>query len=134
LRQAKPPSPFQASSIASLTDPATLARVAGGSVARVAVAPLQGIGFSNASISRVDVIREGGGVLGLVLKRARLDADWMARRTGDATGREALLLNEPALAPAWEVVDCPYVAFASAPGEVGLLMHDLSGRLLPGRG
>ncbi len=57
--------------------------------------------------------------------------NWVARRSGDAVGREAALLAEPALTGVWEVLGCPYRAFASHGGDAGLLMDDLSDHLLP---
>jgi hypothetical protein len=68
-----------------------------------------------------------------VLKQTRLNRDWTACRTGDDRGREALLLMETTLAPMWEIVACPYVALAIEPGEIGLLMRDLTPDLLPDR-
>ena len=119
-------------SIAALTDAASLARVLG-RVDRVRVEPLQGVGYSNATLSRVEI--DGGDATrrSFVLKQTRLNRDWTACRTGDDRGREALLLMEAALAPMWEIVACPYVAFAIEPGEIGLLLHDLTPDLLPDR-
>ena len=66
-----------------------------------------------------------------MLKSVRLSEDWIALRTCDVTGREALPLSEALLSPVWEVLACPYLAYAVEPGQVGLLMYDLSGFLLP---
>jgi hypothetical protein len=67
----------------------------------------------------------------LVVKRLRVATDWMASRSEDRLGREAMLLAEPALAAVWAVIECPYVAFWSEGGEIGLVMDDLSPFLLP---
>jgi hypothetical protein len=88
--------------------------------------PLLRSGYSNATLSRVK-----NGERTFVLKHTTLNRDWTAQRSGDARGREALLLSEAALAPVWEVFACPYIAYATGPGEVGLLMHDLTDGLLP---
>jgi phosphotransferase family enzyme len=90
------------------------------------VESLTGVGFSGASLSRVHA-----GERSYVLKRLRPDADWICNRTGDRRGREAMLLDEPSLDAVWEVFDCPYVAYAIDPDEIGLLMHDLSSDLFP---
>ncbi len=121
----------RAPSVAALTDPVTLSSLLGRAIEEVRVEPLRGVGFSNAVNSRVEAMSPEGDSLRLVLKRVPLGADWIALRTGDVAGREALLLSEPSLAPVWEIVTCPYVAFAAEAGEIGLLMHDLSGLLLP---
>jgi hypothetical protein len=119
-------------SIAALTDPASLARVIG-RVDRVRVEPLQGVGYSNATLSRVEIDGGDANRWSFVLKHTRLNRDWTACRTDDDRGREALLLMEAALAPTWEIVACPYVALAIEPGEIGLLLHDLTPDLLPNR-
>jgi hypothetical protein len=118
-------------SLAALTDAAGLSRVLGRAVEEVRVEPLPGVGYSNASLSRVEVRTGDGERRRFVLKRTRLDADWTACRTEDARGREALLLGESALAPVWDIFACPYVAFAAEPGEIGLLLRDLTPELLP---
>jgi hypothetical protein len=112
----KPPAnkPVRRASIADLTRGAS------------SVTPLAGVGFSNATLSTV-VFPDGR----YVLKVSRLSADWTARRTNDVVGREALLLDEPLLQGVWDVITCPYVAYATQPDQVGLLMDDLSSGLLP---
>jgi hypothetical protein len=118
------------SSLAALTDRATLSLL-GVEVESVRIEPLQGVGYSSASISRVEVIDGNGERRRVVLKRTRLHDDWTARRTRDLGGREALLLGEATLEPVWDVFACPYLAFAEGPGEIGLLMRDLTNELLP---
>jgi Ser/Thr protein kinase RdoA (MazF antagonist) len=70
----------------------------------------------------------------LVLKRTRLADDLVAAGTGDALGREAALLAEPALGDVWAAFACPYRAWATADGEIALLMDDLSPDLVPDDG
>jgi hypothetical protein len=123
--------PPRVSSVEALTDPTVLSHVLAYAVEKLRVEPLQGVGYSNASFRRVEVEGPGGEHASFVLKRTRLDEDWTACRTGDEKGREALLLSERALAAVWEVFDCPYVAFAAEPGEIGLLLRDLTPELLP---
>lgn len=118
------------SSIAALTDVASLSRLAG-RVASVRLEPLHGVGYSNASLTRVEVDVGDGTCQTFVLKRTRLDQDWTACRTQDRRGREALLLTEAALAAVWQIFACPYVACAIEAGEVGLLLRDLTPELLP---
>jgi hypothetical protein len=71
-----------------------------------------------------------GAIVPLILKRVHLTEDWTAFRSGDAAGREAMLLAEPVLGAVWESFACPYRAYAVEAGAVGLLMDDLSDRLL----
>jgi hypothetical protein len=117
-------------SLEALTDAATLTEVIG-RVDDVRITPLTGIGYSNAALSRVETTAAGAPGRKFILKRTRLGQDWTARQTGDHRGREALLLTDPELAPVWEVFACPYVAFARAPGEIGMLLNDVSAELLP---
>lgn len=123
--------PRPLSSLAGLTDAENLSRVIGRGVDAIRIEPLQGIGYSNASLARVDVETGDGNRVSLVLKCTRLDEDWTALRTEDAWGREALLLSESALAPVWDIFTCPYVAFATEPRNIGLLLRDLTPGLLP---
>ncbi len=88
--------------------------------------PLPSAGFSNASISRVTV-----GEQYFVLKRTAPARDWTARRSGDARGREAMLLADGACAAVWDVFVCPYLAYQIEDGEIALLMRDLTDSLLP---
>src|SRR5436309_3119472 len=88
--------------------------------------PLPSAGFSNASLTRVAI-----GEQRFVLKRSTIARDWTACRSGDARGREALLLSDDACREVWDVFDCPYIAYEISGGEIALLMHDLSAHLLP---
>ena len=119
------------SSLAALTNVAGLTQVLGRGVEDLRIEPLLGVGYSNASLSRVEVNTSDGECRSFVLKRTRLDEDWTARRTEDASGREGLFLSETALAPVWDIFACPYVACAAEPGEIGLLLRDLTPELLP---
>lgn len=117
--------------VEDLVRPEALARVLG-PVRRVTVEPLSALSsFSGARHDRLHVELEDGARETLVLKRARPRDNWIARRTGDAVGREAALLAEPAFAGVWDVFARTYVAFAVADGELGLLMVDLSEWLHP---
>jgi hypothetical protein len=125
------PNPTFVSSVDALTNPAVLSQVLGREVEQLRIEPLTGVGYSNASLSRVEVETGKGERERFVLKRTRLDEDWTARRTGDVRGREVQLLNESRLAAVWDVFMCPYVACAAEAGEVGLLLWDLTSGLLP---
>jgi len=116
-----------------LAEMATLGRILG-PVVGVGRRHLATGGRSGASHERVDARLRSGAIVRLVLKRVRLGQDWTAFRSGDAVGREAMLLAEPVLAAVWESFACPYRAYAVEAGAVGLLMDDLSERLLPGSG
>jgi hypothetical protein len=118
-------------SLASLTDPATLSQLLGHPVKSLRIEPLAGVGYSGASLSRIEVALEDGACSRLVLKNVHLSEDWTARLTQDSSGREALLFTQETLRPVWKVFACPYVAFAAEPGEIGLLLRDVTAELLP---
>jgi hypothetical protein len=122
--------PRRLPSIDALADPASLGAVIG-PVIEVRETPFTAIGFSNAAFSRVEAVNATGASRRFVLKRTRLDRDWIARRTGDLAGREALLLDGADLTAVWDAFACPYVAFASGISEIGLLLDDLTAGLLP---
>lgn len=115
--------------IAALYEPEGLTALLG-PVAEVSRAPLDAGGLSGATLERLDVRLQSGQRRRLVLKRSRPAQEWLARRTGDAVGREVALLGEPAFAGVWDTFSCPYHAFAAAAGEIGLLMDDLTGYLV----
>jgi hypothetical protein len=117
-------------SIAALADADGLGEVAG-PVHSVDVAPLAGVGFSSAALSRISVTRPDGTEAHYVLKCTSLRQDWMAVRSGDLAGREAQLIGDEQFAAVWDVFDCPYVAFAVEAERTGLLMTDLTPHLLP---
>jgi hypothetical protein len=89
------------------------------------------VGYTGARHERLHVTLSSGEMRRLVVKRVRVADDWTASRSGDALGREAMLLAESTLAAVWEVIECPYVAYWSAGGEIGLVMDDLTPFLLP---
>jgi hypothetical protein len=113
-----------------LVDPAALEPIVG-AIAGITRAPLTTPGFSGSSHERLTLAMRDGSTRTLVLKRPRPEADWLARRTGDRAGREALLLDEPGLAEVWQAFANPCLAWASARGEIALLMIDLAPHLLP---
>ncbi|HET9983231.1 MAG TPA: aminoglycoside phosphotransferase family protein [Longimicrobiales bacterium] len=117
-------------SIASLLDPGALAQIVG-PVRLVRREPMGTPGFSGSTHERLVVVLGDGAERRLVLKRVPLDRDWTVLASGDARGREAALLAEPALARVWDIFACPYVAYALGEGEVALLMDDLGERLFP---
>ncbi|MBI5946657.1 MAG: phosphotransferase [Chloroflexi bacterium] len=108
-----------------------LGSVAGRPAESVESQPLNAPGYSGASLSRLLVHHGDGTPTSLVLKRVQLGANWVADRTGDAVGREAALLGEPALDDVWSVFASPYRAYARDGSEVALLMEDLTDHLLP---
>jgi hypothetical protein len=116
--------------VAALASPEGLEPIVG-PVAEVVSAELRSPGFSGSTHRRLTVRLRSGAVRRLVLKRTVMAADWTLRRSGDRIGREGLLLGEPRLAAAWDAFACPYRAWASEEGELGLLMDDLSADLLP---
>lgn len=111
-------------------DPDKLATLIG-PVREMSRRPMVTSGYTAAHHERLDVTLSTGESRRLVVKRVRPAADWTASRTGGRLGREATLLGEPALAAVWEEIECPYLAFWSVGGEIGLVMDDLSPFLLP---
>jgi hypothetical protein len=119
-------------SIEALSDPDALAVVVG-PVASIERSPLVTLGYTYTGniLERLDLRLASGGRRTLVFKRTATTLNWVGRRSGDAVGREAALLAEPALSGVWEVLECPYRAFAVSGSDAGLLMDDLSDYLLP---
>jgi hypothetical protein len=116
---------------ALLTDPDALAPALG-SIARIDREPLtSAASFSGATFERLTVTRLDGTARSLVLKRACLAEDWLARLTGDTFGRAVVPLDAPALAGIWDVFANPYLAHAVGDGVAAMLMEDLSSHLLP---
>jgi len=113
-----------------VADPETLSSIVG-PVRAVSRAVLATSGYSSARHERLEITLATGEVRQLVVKHLRPAGDWTARRTGDQLGREALLLAEPSLAGVWDAIVCPYLAYWSGGGEIGLVMNDLSPFLLP---
>ncbi len=124
--------PVRLPTIAALSDTDALAAIVG-PVASIERSPLVTLGYTYTgnTLERLDLRLASGGRQTLVLKRTATTLNWVAWRSGDAVGREAALLAEPALSSVWEVLACPYRAFAAHGGDAGLLMDDLSDHLLP---
>src|SRR5262252_1723079 len=104
--------PVRLPSIDALSDPEALAAVFG-PVASIERSPLVTLGYTYTgnTLEKLDLRLESGGRQTLVLKRTPTTLNWVAWRSGDAVGREAALLAEPALIGIWEVLECPYHAF-----------------------
>jgi thiamine kinase-like enzyme len=116
--------------IADLTNPQSLSTIFG-PVKNINTKPFNAIGFSGAILQRVELISEDNITQHLILKQANSKNDWLSQRTHDAIGREAAWLNEDCLAKTWNIIHCPYIAFAQDNGTTGLLMKDLSAHLFP---
>jgi len=123
--------PVRLPTIYALSDPDALAAVVG-PVASIERSPLVTLGYTYTgnTLERLDLRLASGVHQTLVLKRTATMLNWVAWRSGDAVNREAALLAEPTLNGVWEVLECPYRAFAEARGDAGLLMDDLSDHLL----
>jgi hypothetical protein len=117
-------------SIDLLREPAALSTIFGPGTA-VEVQALPRLGFSHSRFERIRVRLPDGQAIPLLLKHVDLADEWEAVRTDDTRGRETLALSESALAAVWEIIECPYRAFATGPGMIGLLMNDLSDHLFP---
>jgi hypothetical protein len=124
--------PVRLPTIDALSDPDALAAVVG-PVTSIERSPLATLGYTYTgnTLERLDLRLASGSRLTLVLKRIATTLNWVGRRSGDAVDREVALLAEPALTGVWEVLECPYRAFAVSGGGTGLLMDDLSDHLLP---
>jgi hypothetical protein len=118
--------------VADLTDPATLSRVLGPvkGVERTRIGPL---GHSGATHERLDVALQQGDRVTLILKHCRPSQDWAAVCTRDRLGREAQLLQAPALADVWHTFANPYIACAAEHDLMAVLMEDLSEYIWPDR-
>ena len=116
--------------IDDLTNPELLGRLIG-LVAKIDKQPFSAVGFSGSVLERVRVLLETGTTRNFVLKETRLNNEWLSLRTNDAIGREAALLDEDKLAKVWNIIHCPYVAFAREIDCTGLLMDDLTEHLFP---
>lgn len=116
--------------IEDLTDPNCLASLIG-PIVSVERAPLVTLGYSAARHERLCLRLGSGGDRSFVLKRIWPRLDWTSYRTGDARGREALLLEEPSLQTIWRIFYCPYWAYAVEEDAIGLLMEDLADSLPP---
>jgi hypothetical protein len=125
-----PNRPVRFGSIEAMRNPVELEALLG-KVDEVRSAPFATGGYSGSVHERWTVERDGGQPLRLVLKITRPAEDWTAFRTGDTSGREALLLGAPELGELWSVFHCCYRGYATKGGEVALLMDDLGEHLFP---
>jgi hypothetical protein len=116
--------------ISDLTNPKAPETITG-AVSSINKTLLSGIGYSDATLERIDVKLTSGSTQSFILKYIKLSADWLSQRTKDTVGREAAILEEDRLLKIWESVDCPYIAFAMEKGQIAVLMKDLSAYLLP---
>ena len=116
--------------IPDLTNPECLREITG-PVIKVNAVPFAAIGFSGATLQKVEVLSETETKTDFILKLVHLKSDWISQRTNDPIGREGALLGEQCLARIWDYIHCPYVAFARENDLTGLLMNDLSGYLFP---
>ena len=128
--ESAPRTPVGFDLIADLNHAETLARLLG-PISRFTRTPIETVGFSGSRHHRFEIVMASGQQHAFIFKHTRLADNWIAHRTMDRLGREAALLAEPALAGVWQAFDCPYRAFAMEPGEIGLLMDDLSDQLFP---
>lgn len=117
-------------SIPGLTNPELLCKLTG-PIAVINKTLLSAVGFSGSVLERVEVELRSGLKRNFILKYTRIEADWLSQRAKDQVGREAALLSESCLSGLWNIIHCPYVAFASENGEIGLLMDDFTNYLFP---
>jgi hypothetical protein len=111
--------------VADLTDARALSRVLG-PVKSVTCSPLGLLGHSGSTHERVGVTLKDSTGVSLIVKRTLLSQDWAAVCTSDRIGRQAQLLQTPALDEVWQVFANPYIACAAESDHVGVLMDDLS--------
>jgi thiamine kinase-like enzyme len=102
-----------------------------GPIVKIDTEPLSANGFSGSVLERVHVLLQTGATKKFILKKTNLRADWLSQRSNDHIGREAAFLNESRLSRIWDIIHCPYVAFAREHGSTGLLMDDYSDYLFP---
>lgn len=120
----------RAASIDDLTNPQWLGTIFG-PVKNISIQPFTAIGYSGATLQKVELVLEDDVRKNLVLKQTNLKADWLSQRTHDTIGREAAWLKEECLAKVWSIIHCPYIAFSQENDRTGLLMEDLSDHLFP---
>jgi hypothetical protein len=89
-----------------------------GPLRTVTSTPLTTSGFTGAQHERLDIVLHNGELRQLVVKRVDLNRDWTAIRTDDRIGREAALLNEPAIGAIWDAFACPYRAYWAGNDEI----------------
>ncbi len=77
--------------ISDLTNPKALETITG-AVSSIHKTLLSGIGYSAATLERIDVKLTSGSTQSFILKYIKLSADWLSQRTKDTVGREAAIL------------------------------------------
>jgi len=102
-----------------------------GAVASVRAEPLSTAGYSGSTHQRLTATYEGGRERSFVVKTVDIAHDWTLRISDDNVGREAALLGAPEMLGMWDFFHCPYLAYATVEGYIGLLMEDLSDHLFP---
>jgi hypothetical protein len=77
--------------ISDLTNPKALETITG-AASSIHKTLLSGIGYSDATLERIDVKLTSGSTQSFILKYIKLSADWLSQRTKDTVGREAAIL------------------------------------------
>jgi len=116
--------------VADLINPQWLSTIFG-PVKNINIRPFTAIGYSGATLQKIELVLEDNSNKHLVFKQANLKADWLSQRTHDTIGREVAWLKEESLAKVWSIIHCPYIAFAQENNRTGMLMEDLSDHLFP---
>jgi thiamine kinase-like enzyme len=116
--------------ISDLSNPEKLC-ILSGPIHRINKTLLSASGFSGSKLERIEVILLSGKIRNFILKYTILAADWLSQRAKDQVGREAALLDEAGLSGIWNIIHCPYLAFASENAQIGLLMEDFTDHLFP---
>jgi thiamine kinase-like enzyme len=116
--------------VSDLTDPDHLVGLTG-PIAAMNNTLLSAVGYSGSVLERIEVKLQSGTIRNFILKDTRFESDWLSQRANDQVGREAALLNESSLSGIWNCIHCPYCAFASENGRIGLLMDDYTDYLFP---
>lgn len=109
----------------------TLERIIGAVIVSVEHTPLRTIGYTAASHERLELTLASGERRSFVTKQVDPSRDWVARRSADAQGREAMLLREAALAGVWDAFECPYRGVTADASTFTLVMDDLTPHLFP---
>jgi thiamine kinase-like enzyme len=116
--------------VSDLSNPEMLCKLTG-PIVMINKTLLSAVGFSGSILERIEVKLLSGIVRNFILKYTNLKADWLSQRAKDQVGREAALLSEYCLSGIWNIIHCPYIAFASENEQIGLLMDDFTNYLFP---
>jgi len=116
------------SSDAMLT-PAALSTLAGRPLTSVRRQPFDTEGFSGSALERIET--DGGLGPAFILKQISADRDWVMRGTGDLRGREVRVWQLGLLDRLPPGLGHAVVACAPDGAGWAVLMHDISGALLP---